>query len=84
MWALIQTHPMSTGAALMLLVTNAIGALPTPKDNSSQLYEWFFKFMTGLLGGFFRLIAIYKPDWMAAMGQPPKQTIPPNPPVAQT
>ena len=67
--------------ALMLVITNAIGALPTPKDNSSQFYEWVFKFLTGLLGGVFRLIAVYKPDWLQALGQTPKPTVPPNPPV---
>jgi hypothetical protein len=82
MLTLIQAHPYVSGMIAMLIVSSAVGALPTPKDNSSQAYEWFFKFSTGLLGGVFRVLAIYKPDFMASLGQTPKQTDPPNPPIA--
>jgi hypothetical protein len=80
--ALIQSHPYIAGMLAMLVFSTAVGALPTPRDNSSMFYEFVFKFMTGLLGGLFRVIAIYKPAWMEALGQSPKATIPPNPPIA--
>jgi hypothetical protein len=83
MLGLIQAHPYISGMLAMLVFSTAVGALPTPKDNSSQFYEFVFKFFTGLLGGLFRVIAIYKPDWMSVLGQQPKTTIPPNPPIAQ-
>lgn len=85
MWNFIQSHhPMIWGAVLMYAVSTAIGALPTPKDNSSMFYNWLFKFSNGLGAGIFRIIAIYKPEWLTALGQPPKPTIPPNPPIPAT
>lgn len=81
MLTLIQSHPYISGMLAMLIFSTAVGAMPTPRDNSSMFYEFVFKFFTGLMGGLFRVIAIYKPEWMQALGQSPKTTIPPNPPL---
>lgn len=82
MLTLIQAHRYIAGAVVAFIFSTFVGALPTPTDNSSQAYEIFFKFCTGLLGGLFRVIAVYKPDWLAVLGQTPKVTDPPNPPIA--
>jgi hypothetical protein len=65
------------------LLTNAISTMPTPRDNSSQFYEWFFKFAQATGGAIPRLLAIYQPAAFNALtGQTVKTTIPPNPPTA--
>jgi hypothetical protein len=65
------------------LLTNAISTMPTPKDGSSQFYEWFFRFAQAIGGAIPRLLAIYNPGTLNALtGQTVKTTIPPNPPVA--
>lgn len=85
MWDFIQAHhPILWGAAITYIISTAIGALPTPHDNANQFYVWFFKFSNGLGAGLFRLVAIYKPEWLTALGQNPKPTIPPNPPLPAT
>lgn len=78
----IQSH----GLVVVLvgwLLTNAISTMPTPRDNSSQFYEWFFKFLQAVGGAIPRLLAIYKPAALTALtGQAPKETVPPNPPIS--
>lgn len=82
MISFIQSHGIAVMVAGWLL-TNAISTMPTPRDNSSQFYEWFFKFMQAIGGAIPRLLAIYQPAALNAMtGQTPKPTIPPNPPTA--
>ncbi len=51
----------------MWVVSTAIGALPTPKDDSSQVYEFFFKFLTGIGAGLARLMAVYSPSTLTAL-----------------
>jgi hypothetical protein len=83
MWSLIQAHQLIAGMALMWVICTAIGAMPTPRDNSSQFYEWAFKFLQSIGSGLARLMAIYQPAALNALtGQTVKTTIPPNPPVA--
>ena len=83
MWNLIMSHQLVSGIVAMWLVANAIGALPTPRDNSSQLYEFFFKFAQSTGGGISRVLAVYSPGTLTALtGQTLKTTVPPNPPVA--
>lgn len=78
----IQSHGL-TVVVVGWLLTNAISTMPTPRENSSQFYEWFFKFTQACGGAIPRLLAIYSPSSLTAMtGQSPKATIPPNPPVA--
>lgn len=78
----IQSH----GLLVMVvgwIVTNAISTMPSPRDNSSQYYEWLFKFLQAAGGAIPRLLAIYKPAALTALtGQAPKETIPPNPPIS--
>lgn len=82
MWNLIMSHQLVTGIVLMWIVSNAIGAMPTPKDGSSAAYEWLFKFAQAIGGALARLMAIYSPSTLSALtGQTPKQTIPPDPPI---
>jgi hypothetical protein len=84
MWAWILEHQVLSTVIIGLVVTNAINAMPTPRDGSSQFYEWFFKFANGLGGGIARLLAVYSPSTLTALtGQTVKPTIPPNPPVAE-
>ena len=81
--AFIQTHQLIAGIAGMWLMSNAIGAMPTPRDNSSQFYEFFFKFLQSTGGGISRVLAVYSPGTLSALtGQQVKATIPPNPPIA--
>ena len=79
---LIQQH----GFAVLVigwLLTNAISTMPTPRDGSSQFYEWFFRFAQAIGGAIPRLLAIYSPTTLTALtGQTAKTTVPPNPPVA--
>jgi hypothetical protein len=82
MYAWIQSHGVVVLVAGWVL-TNAISTLPTPRNNSSQFYEWFFKFAQSVGGAIPRLMAIYQPAALSAMtGQTPKPTMPPNPPIA--
>lgn len=81
MWDWIMGHQFWSGIILMLFVTNAISAMPTPKDGSSTFYAWFFKFAQGIGGSIPRLLAIYSPQTLTAItGQEVKPTIPPDPP----
>jgi hypothetical protein len=83
MWQLIMAHQVVVGVGAMWLLSSAIGAMPTPKDDGSQFYEWLFKFAQTVGGAIPRLMAIYSPSTLNALtGQSPKTTIPPNPPVA--
>jgi hypothetical protein len=83
MWELIQAHQLIAGMVAMWLASNAIGAMPTPRDNSSQFYEWAFKFLQSTGGGISRVLAIYSPQTLSTLtGQTLKATVPPNPPVA--
>jgi len=83
MWELIQAHQLIAGMILMWVLCTGIGALPTPRDNSSQVYEFFFKFLTGIGAGMARVLAIYSPQTLSTLtGQTLKATVPPNPPVA--
>lgn len=80
MW--IQSHQLVVGMILMWVVSNAIGAMPTPKDGSSAAYEWFFKFAQAIGGALARVLAIYSPQTLTALtGQTAKTTIPPDPPI---
>jgi hypothetical protein len=83
MWDFITSHQLVIGIVLMWLASNAIGAMPTPKDNSSVGYEWAFKFCQSVGGGIARVLAVYTPSTLTALtGQTVKATVPPNPPVA--
>jgi hypothetical protein len=84
MWEFIQSHhPVWWGVGAMWLISNAVGALPTPKDNGSATYEWFFKFTQPIGAGIPRILAIFWPQVLAGLtGQQAKTTVPPNPPVA--
>lgn len=79
----MQAHLYTTLVALWVMM-NAINTLPTPRDGSSQFYEWFFKFSQAIGGAIPRLLAIYSPAALNSLtGQTVKPTTPPNPPVAQ-
>jgi hypothetical protein len=81
-WNLIQSHQAIAGIVAMYIAATAIGALPTPRDNSSLFYHWCFRFLTGLGAGAARILAIYKPAWLVAItGQTLHPTIPSNPPI---
>ena len=83
MWSFIQAHQVIAGMVLMWIVCTAIGAMPTPRDNSTQFYEWAFKFLQGIGSGLARVMAIYRPDILTTLtGQQVKPTVPPNPPIA--
>lgn len=78
----IQAHQFWAGTISMAIISNAIGAMPTPHDGSGAFYSWFFKFAQGIGGAIPRLLAIYSPNTLTALtGQAPKETIPPNPPI---
>ena len=82
MWSFITAHQLLVGVGGMWLLSNAIGAMPTPHDGSSALYEWFFKFMQSTGGAIPRLMAIYAPNALNTLtGQTVKITDPPNPPI---
>lgn len=83
MWTFIQTHQLVVGMILMWLASNAIGAMPTPRDGSSGAYNWFFKFAQAIGGALARVMAVYSPSTLTALtGQSVHTTIPPNPPIA--
>lgn len=83
MWDWILSHQLITGCVLMWLLSNAIGAMPTPKDGSSAFYEWAFKFTQAIGGALARVLAVYSPHTLTALtGQTTKETVPPNPPHA--
>jgi hypothetical protein len=78
----MQAHLYTTLIGAWLLM-NAVGAMPTPRDGSSQFYEWFFKFSQTVGGAIPRLLAIYSPNTLNQLtGQTAKTTNPPNPPLA--
>lgn len=78
----ILDHHLVSGMVLMWLISNAIGAMPTPKDGSSAAYVWFFKFTQAIGGALARVMAVYSPNTLTALtGQTIHATIPPNPPV---
>jgi hypothetical protein len=80
--SLIEAHQIVSGTILMWIIGNAISAMPTPRDNGSMFYDWFFKFMQPIGGAIPRMLAIYAPSWLKAItGQETKSTVPPNPPV---
>jgi hypothetical protein len=82
MWAYLQAHQLVIGIVLMWLLSNAIGAMPTPKDNSSVGYDFLFRFSQAIGGGISRVLAIYSPATLTALtGQTVKVTNPPNPPL---
>jgi hypothetical protein len=83
MWEFIQMHhPLWWGVGAMWLVSNGVSALPTPKDQGSAFYEWFFKFTQPIGAGIPRLLAIFWPEVLKGLtGQEAKPTIPANPPV---
>lgn len=81
--AFYNAHPTWFWLGVAWLVSNAISAMPTPQTGSSQMYEWFFKFVTPIGGGLARVMAIYSPSTLTNLtGQTVKPSIPPNPPVA--
>jgi hypothetical protein len=81
MWQLIQSHQLIVGIVLMWVASNAIGAMPTPRDGGSAAYEWFFKFSQAIGGALARLMAVYSPSTLTALtGQVAKTTTPPDPP----
>jgi hypothetical protein len=81
MWNWIIGHQLVTGIILMWIVSNAISAMPTPRDGSSAAYGWFFRFSQSIGGALARVMAIYSPSTLTALtGQQVKPTIPPNPP----
>jgi hypothetical protein len=83
MGAFFQAHQLAIGVAAMWLVSSAIGAMPTPRDGSSVMYEFWFKFLQTIGGALPRLMAIYSPTTLNALtGQTAKVTVPPNPPVS--
>lgn len=83
MWQFVLAHQLVVGMVLMWVVCTGIGAMPTPRDNSSQFYEWVFKFLQGIGSGLARVMAIYRPDLLTTLtGQQVKTTIPANPPIA--
>jgi hypothetical protein len=83
MWAFIQAHQLAIGVGGMWLLSSAIGAMPTPHDGSSVMYEFWFKFLQTIGGALPRLLAIYSPTTLNALtGQTAKTTIPPNPPIS--
>jgi hypothetical protein len=67
MWNWITAHQLVVGIVLMWLASNAIGAMPTPHDGSSAVYEWFFKFAQAIGGALARLMAIYSPNTLSAL-----------------
>ena len=76
----MQAHLYTTLIVSWLLM-NAINTMPTPRDSSSALYTWAFKFLQTIGGSIPRLLAIYSPNTLSNLtGQSPKMTIPPNPP----
>jgi hypothetical protein len=76
----VQQHGLVV-LAVGWLLTNAISTMPTPKDNSSVGYDWFFRFAQAIGGAIPRLLAIYAPSTLTSLtGQTPKVTNPPNPP----
>jgi hypothetical protein len=57
--------------------------LPTPANNGSAFYSWFFKFTQPIGAGIPRLLAIFWPQVLNQLtGQTAKPTVPPDPPVA--
>jgi hypothetical protein len=77
MLTLIQQHPTIAGVILMWLVGNGVSAMPTPKDDSSALYEWFFKFMQPIGAALPRLMAVYSPQTLSALtGQKVTSNVP--------
>ena len=76
----MQAHLYTTLIVGWLLM-NAINTMPTPRDDSSVLYTWAFKFLQLIGGAIPRLLAIYSPNTLSSLtGQSIKTTVPPNPP----
>lgn len=84
MWQFIQSHQLAVGVGGMWLLSSAIGAMPTPRDNSSAFYDWAFKFLQTIGGALPRLMAIYSPSTLSALtGQKVTPAVPaPNAPAA--
>jgi len=74
MVSFIQAHQLVVGIVSMWLIGNAVSALPTPKDSSSTLYEWFFKFMQPIGAAIPRLMAVYSPSMLNALTGQSQQT----------
>jgi hypothetical protein len=84
MWNFILAHQFVVGVVSMWVLSTAIGALPTPKDGTSALYQWFFGFSQGIGAAIPRLLAIYAPTTLSNLtGQTVKTTTPPNPPITE-
>jgi hypothetical protein len=82
MWQFILAHQLVAGAVSMWVLSSAIGAMPSPRDGGSALYDWFFKFAQTIGGAIPRLLAIYAPSTLNTLtGQTVKSTVPPNPPL---
>jgi hypothetical protein len=82
MWQWMVNHQLVIGMGLMWVLSNAISAMPTPRDGSSAFYQWLFKFSQALGGALARLMAVYAPDTLSALtGQSVHTTVPPNPPL---
>jgi hypothetical protein len=67
MWSYFQAHQLVVGVVGMWLLANAIGAMPTPKADSSPFYEFLFKFAQSTGGGISRVLAVYSPNTLTAL-----------------
>lgn len=78
--ASIHAHPVWWAIGSFIIGTNAINAMPTPKDTSSAFYHWVFGFLQGVGGGIARVLAVYKPDLLTKLtGQEVKKDPAPAP-----
>jgi hypothetical protein len=60
-WAFLMAHPTSSVLVTYYIMSAFIGALPSPKVDSSQFYQFFFKFINTLGGNLFRAFSSQLP-----------------------
>lgn len=68
---IIQNNPIVTTVVLMLFVSSAVGAMPSPTFTSTSGYRWLFDFLHIFTGGLFRIIATRNPSFQAGYGAQP-------------
>lgn len=68
---LYTNHPYWSTLITGLLVSTAVGALPSPTYTSSPFYRWFFDFTHAFTGGLFRIIATRNPAFQPTSGAQP-------------
>ena len=59
-WAI--QHPTTVSVGAFWIFSNAVSAMPTPRETSSNLYHWAFDFFHGLAGNLGRIMASRYPN----------------------